>query len=295
MLAEAVWETGSLSVAGRSIDYRRSTCGDGVPIVHIHGFAISGRYLMPTARRLAGRRVNVVPDLPGYGRSERRDRVLGIPELAESLLAVMDCLGIDRAVLVANSMGCSIALEVAHSAPGRVDRLILVSPAGELQSQPLVRGLGRLARDALRERVGMLRLALPDYGRFGPLNALRLFRQLAGYPSQERLMSTPVPTLAVLGGRDPLTAPPARVRDLVRRCPAHLTVALIDDAAHAVNFSHPEELADLIETWLNDEVPNGGHLMDGVRVVIPCGGVVQDSHVAGDGGGCGAVSAGGMP
>ena len=294
MLAEAVWETGSLSVAGRSIDYRRSTCGDGVPIVHIHGFAISGRYLMPTARRLAGRRVNVVPDLPGYGRSERRDRVLGIPELAESLLAVMDCLGIDRAVLVGNSMGCSIALEVAHSAPGRVHRLILVSPAGELQRQPLARALGRLARDALRESVGMLRVALPDYGRFGPLNGLRLFRELAGYPSRERLMTTPVPTLAVLGGRDPLMPPPARVRELVRRCPAHLTVALIDGAAHAVNFSHPEELANLIDTWLDDELTDGRHLVDAVRVVIPRGGVAQksseDAHAGVRGGCAGGVS-----
>ena len=94
--------------------------GSGVPVVHIHGFAISGAYLMPTARVLAGRWVNVVPDLPGYGRSERRDRVLDIPALAGALLAVLDALDIDKAVLVGNSMGCPIGLEVAHEAPERV-------------------------------------------------------------------------------------------------------------------------------------------------------------------------------
>ena len=36
---------------------------------------------------------------------------------------------------------------------------------------------------------------------------------------------------------------PARVREVARLAPEHLTVALIEKAAHAVNFSHPEELA----------------------------------------------------
>ena len=153
-----------------------------MPIVHVHGFAISGEYLMPTARRLAGRWVNVVPDLPGYGRSERRDHVLDIPALAEALLAVLDALDIDQAVLVGNSMGCPVGLEVAHAAPERVHRLVLVSPAGGVQNQPLLRALGQLARDGIRESPRMLPVAVPDYVRFGPLNGLRLFRELTLYP-----------------------------------------------------------------------------------------------------------------
>ena len=51
---------------------------DAVPVVHLHGFAISGAYLMPTARLLAGPRVNVVPDLPGYGRSRLRGAPLDL-------------------------------------------------------------------------------------------------------------------------------------------------------------------------------------------------------------------------
>ena len=56
-----------IQVGGTSVYYRRSTNADGVALVHLHGFAISGAYLMPTARALAARGVNVVPDLPGYG------------------------------------------------------------------------------------------------------------------------------------------------------------------------------------------------------------------------------------
>lgn len=251
---------------------RLSTGGDGLPIVHIHGFAISGEYLLPTARMLAGRRVNVVPDLPGYGRSESRDHVLDIPALAEALVSVLDELDIDRATLVGNSMGCPISLEVAHTAPERVHRLVLVSPAGGVHNQPLARALGQLATDMLRENPRLLRVAFPDYVRFGPLNSLRLFRELTRYPSMERLQGTPVPTLIVLGGRDPLTASPASVREAARLSPEHLTVALIEKGAHALNFSHPEELAGTIELWLADALDDEVRVPGGVRVVIPRGG-----------------------
>ena len=89
----------------------------------------------------------MVPDLPGYGHSQRRDHVLDIPDLAEALVAVLDALDIDKAVLVGNSMGCPVGLEVAHATPERVHRLVLVSPAGGVQNQPLLRALGQLASD----------------------------------------------------------------------------------------------------------------------------------------------------
>ena len=270
MSTEDGWVTERLPVEGRSLYCRRSTEGHGVPAVHIHGFGISGAYLMPTARALAGRRVNVVPDLPGYGRSQRREHVLGIPALAGALLAVLDALDIDKAVLVGNSMGCPIGLEVAHAVPDRVHRLVLVSPAGGEHNQPLRRALGQLATDALRESPRMVPVALPDYLRFGPVNGLRLFRELTLFPSLERLLHTPVPTLAVLGGRDPLMPSPSRVREVGRLASEHLSIALVDPAAHAVNFSHPRELAWAIESWLDGALlADGTRRPAGVRVVQP--------------------------
>ena len=267
-MANDGWVTEHLQVEGRSVHCRRSVGGSGVPLVHIHGFAISGAYLMPTARLLAGRWVNVVPDLPGYGLSERRDHVLDIPALAGALLAVLDALDIEQAVLVGNSMGCPIGLEVAHEAPERVHRLVLVSPAGGVQNQPLPRALGQLALDVARESPRMVPVALPDYLRFGPVNGLRLFHELTLFPSLERLLHTPVPTLAVLGGRDPLMPSPSRVREVGRLAPQHLAVALVERAAHAVNFSHPLELAWAIESWLDGALlADGARLPAGVRVV----------------------------
>ena len=262
------WADLHFRLLGRALHYRRSFGGSGMPIVHIHGFGISGTYLLPTARLLADRWVNVVPDLPGYGHSERPDHVLDIPALAEALIAVLDHLHFDRAVLVGNSMGCPIGLEVANAAPERVHRLALVSPAGGIQNQPLARAVGQLALDAIRESPRMIPVALPDYLRFGPINALRLFRELTRFPSLDRLLHTPVPTLAVLGGRDPLMPPPHRVLDVVRRAPDHVTAVLITRAAHAINFSHPNELAQVISSWLDGgDFKDGSAMLSGVRVV----------------------------
>jgi len=248
------WSEDIITVDGTRLFYRRSLGPDGgVPIVHVHGFGISGSYLMPTARLLAAHSLNVVPDLPGYGRSQRREQTLGIPALADSLLALIDALGFDKVVLVGNSMGCPISLEVAHAAPERVHRVVLVSPAGGVQNQPLPRALRQLVQDMVRESVSMAPVAVPDYLHFGPINALHLFSELTRFPSLERLLETPVPSLAVLGSRDPLMPLPSRVREVVRMAPEHVTVVLIEGAAHAINFSHSGELAHVITSWLDGE------------------------------------------
>jgi pimeloyl-ACP methyl ester carboxylesterase len=89
----------------------------------------------------------------------------------------------------------------------------------------------------------MARVALPDYLHFGSANGLHLFGKLMRFPSLERLLRTPVPTLAVIGARDPLMPPPWRIQEVGRLAPPHLTVAVIEGAAHAMNYSHPGELA----------------------------------------------------
>jgi pimeloyl-ACP methyl ester carboxylesterase len=98
----------------------------------------------------------------------------------------------------------------------------------------------------------MVPVAVPDYVRFGPLNALRVFSQLTRFPSLTRLLHTPVPSLAVIGSRDALMPPPHRVKEVGRLAPEHVSVVVIEGAAHAINFSHPAELANVIGSWLDD-------------------------------------------
>ena len=74
-----------------------------VPLVHVHGFAISGSYLLPTARALAHRATTFVPELPGYGKSASWGHALGIPSLAWVLLEILDALALERVVLVVDA------------------------------------------------------------------------------------------------------------------------------------------------------------------------------------------------
>jgi pimeloyl-ACP methyl ester carboxylesterase len=264
------WSEHTVGIGDRTIFYRRGEGDpDGLPIVHVHGFGISGRYLLPTARLLTPLGPNLVPDLPGYGRSPRPPRTLGIPELSEALLAFLDALGIERAVLLGNSMGCPVILDAAHREPDRVARLVLVAPAGGVHNQPLARAIGQLARDGARESPRMARVAVPDYVGFGPVNSLRLFRALTRYPSLDRLVGAPVPALAVLGSRDPLLPGVSRVMDVASHTPDHVTLVVIVGAAHAVNFSHPGELAHVVRSWLEGREIVDDPDQPGLSRVIP--------------------------
>ena len=251
-MAAAGWHELRVVVHGRPVVVRAGPEVPGsVPLVHVHGFAVSGRYLLPTAAALAHRATTFVPDLPGYGRSAGWGHALGIPSLAWVLLETLDALALDRVVLVGNSMGGPVCLEVAHSAPERVCGVVLASPAGGVHNQPLSRALVQIARDVPRENPRLARVVIPDYLHFGAVNALHLFSELVRFPSLERILRTPVRTLAVIGTRDPLMPPLWRVQEVGRLAPPHLTIAMIDGAAHAMNFSHPGELAHVIGSWLD--------------------------------------------
>ena len=241
-------------VRGRPVFYRESTpAPDARVILHLHGFAISGRYMVPTAELLADEFRTIVPDLPGFGRSIDPDHPLTIPELADSAAGLLDELGIERATVLGNSLGCAVLASFANRHPDRIDRAIMVSPAGGKHSQPLLRAVVQLARDVPREPLSMATVAGPDYLRFGVLPTFALFREMTRFPALARLLEIRARTLVVVGSRDPLMPPVDRFRKGAALMRADATVVFIKDAAHAVNFSHPRELAAIVRQFMDDE------------------------------------------
>ena len=243
-----------VDVDGRRLLYRTNaappSAPDGPTLIHIHGFAISGRYLMPTAWRLAGEYRTYVPDLPGFGRSERPPHPFSIPELADALAGFMDSVGVERATLLGNSLGCPIIGEFIDHFPDRAERVIFVSPAGGLYNQPLPKGLSQLIVDTLREPPGMAKFVVSDYLHYGPVATFNLIKSMLSYPTTERIAKLTMPTLVVLGSRDPFVSE----RWIKRRAVGlpHVTALTIEGAAHAVNFSHPEQLANVVRSWMAD-------------------------------------------
>jgi pimeloyl-ACP methyl ester carboxylesterase len=163
----------------------------------------------------------------------------------------LDTVGVSKAVLLGNSMGCLITIEFAHKYPERIERAILVSPAGGPHNQPLYRAVPQLALDGLRETPRMLPVAVPDYVRFGPISSLRLFHAMVHYPTLERALALELPILAVVGVRDPLVSK-ERMKGFSRQH-RNLTLVFHNRAAHAINFSHPESLARVVRAWLEGQ------------------------------------------
>jgi len=241
-------------VDGIDVFYRESPQPPDAPVMmHLHGFGLSGRYLLTTAERLGDEYHTLVPDLPGFGRSGKQANALDVPDLAHAAARFLDDRGIEKATLVGNSMGCPVILEFAHHHPERLERAILVSPAGGVYNQPLRRAIGQLSRDGGREPAKMARVATPDYLRFGVPSTFKMFRALTQYPSLERLLELRIPTMVVLGDRDPLMPSPARVEEVAKQTDSHILLVKIEGAAHAINFSHPGELAHLIRLFMADQ------------------------------------------
>jgi pimeloyl-ACP methyl ester carboxylesterase len=103
---------------------------DADAVVLIHGLTATHRYWKQNVEALAARRRVIALDLPGFGRSDKPDADYSIDFFVTALFTLLDGLGVARASLVGNSMGGHIAMAAALAAPARVDKLVLVDPAG---------------------------------------------------------------------------------------------------------------------------------------------------------------------
>jgi aminoacrylate hydrolase len=114
--------------------------GNGRPIVCVSGLdgrAALWRSQVPTLAALG----HVVSfDQRGVGRSSPSAIRYSTTQMAEDLLSVLDALGFEAATLVGHGMGSAVALELAITHPGRVDRLVLVAPWPERTESMRVAG-----------------------------------------------------------------------------------------------------------------------------------------------------------
>jgi len=102
---------------------------NALTIVLVHRVAASSRYLVPLAEHLARQAHVYLPDLPGYGLSDRPgDRDLPVPELADAPVAWMDRTGQASPHLIGNSLGCQVIADLAIRHPDRIGRLVFKGP-----------------------------------------------------------------------------------------------------------------------------------------------------------------------
>jgi pimeloyl-ACP methyl ester carboxylesterase len=104
---------------------------NGRTVVLLHGRNFPSSYWAPVIKMLteAGYRV-VVPDQIGFGKSSKPWGELHFDTLARNTIALLDHLHIEKADIVAHSMGGMLGVRITRAYPDRVAHLVLTAPIG---------------------------------------------------------------------------------------------------------------------------------------------------------------------
>jgi pimeloyl-ACP methyl ester carboxylesterase len=102
---------------------------DAPPVILVHGFPESHRTWREIASRLDDRFRLIMPDLRGFGQSDRPEDVTAYAAdtLVADIFALADALGIDRFALVGHDWGGAIAWAAALRGDPRIERLAIVN------------------------------------------------------------------------------------------------------------------------------------------------------------------------
>ena len=242
--------------------------GTGPPTLLLHGIGNYGRYWDLFADAVGGRLMLVAPDARGHGESGRPADGYAPADFTADALAVLDAVGVPRAVVVGHSMGGLHSINLAARHPDRVRALVIVDaspdplPAGAGRAQRLLTGRPERFRDRSEARAYLERTS-PGYPAavyenrlafaFGEEDGELVWR--SDPAALERIMSARTPTEDRWGALSAIACPTVVVRgthsNVLSEEVAHEMVrSLADgrlmelDAGHNVPLDRPRELAD---------------------------------------------------
>jgi pimeloyl-ACP methyl ester carboxylesterase len=203
---------------------------------------------------------------PGKSLADRRMRHRR--QFAEWFTDLLDSLGVERTSIVGCSFGGFLALNQAALTPERVERVVLISPAGTFASQ-----YWRLIY-AMRIRAPVLRLArrltgrkrapsladlggrrLPRDTRWGALMAVTMAESpevsVINAPvfSGAELRAIRAPTLLLIGEHERLYEPHAALKLALGRMPG-LEGAIVPNADHIAAMAQPDDVNERIIRFL---------------------------------------------
>jgi pimeloyl-ACP methyl ester carboxylesterase len=226
--------------------------GEGPPVVLVHGYGVSGTYMLPLARVLGSSFSAFVPDLPGQGRSAALPALASISAIADALGGWIDATGLARPAVVANSMGCQIVTDLAARRPERVGPMVLVGPTIDPARRAARHQLFGALRDSAREPLSLIALAARDHAAVGIRALLSTARLVLADRIEERLPLIEQPTVVVHGGDDPFVgrAWAGRVAMLLPRG----RLVHVAREPHAVHYTRPDLIAAIVRELLVEEV-----------------------------------------
>jgi pimeloyl-ACP methyl ester carboxylesterase len=249
--------------------------GSGTCLLMAHSFLCSGAMWAAQAEALSSsfRVVNV--DLRGHGQSSSAPAGLSLSDLANDHVAVLDHLGIERAVWVGLSIGGMIGMRAALEHPERVGGLVIADSSAA--SEPGIARLRYRAMGAGSKLFGIGTFMKPILKlMFGPTthreqpellaewgermkgvdldSILRMMGPLFGREEVlSRLGEIRVPAL-VLAGEEDRAQPPARSREIADGLP-NAELVLIPEAGHLSALEQPEVVTTVMRDFLAEAFP----------------------------------------
>lgn len=225
--------------------------GDGQPVVLVHGFGVSGAYMLPLAEELAESYSVLIPDLPGQGDSESLDGRITIPRLASALADWVEANELGRPAFVANSMGCQVVTELAVQRPELVGPIVLIGPTIDPAGRAAPRQLLGILRESRNEPLSLIAQAARDDTRAGIRILYSVGRAMLDDRIEDRLPSIEQPTIVIQGADDGFCSRDwaAEVAELLPEG----RLVIVPGEPHAVHYTRPELVAGIVRDLLVEE------------------------------------------
>lgn len=240
----------------------------GHTVLLIHGYPLDRKLWSAQLEGVSGHRL-LAPDLRGTGGSGDAPAPESLAEHADDMIALLDALKVDRAVVVGLSMGGYVALDMAARHRDRLAGLVLIDSRAAADTAE-----GRAARDsaiATVEAEGVVPVvramamklfgsAVPEGVRESilarmrettPATMIATLRAMRDRPDRTELLSTLVglPTLVIVGAEDQIT-PPAVSRSMVEAIPSAELVE-VEGAGHLPPVESPGTVNEALQTFLD--------------------------------------------
>lgn len=246
----------------------------GLPLVLVHGFGDSHRSFDLVLEHLPASIHVVAPTQRGHGVAARPPTGYGLPDLAADLLAFMDSVGLDQAVIAGHSMGSAVALRFAIDHPERTAGLVLAGAASGMKGTPAAREFWETTVSKLTDPVdpGIVRvmteviLAAPVPREFvetmtGEGAKVPAFVWKAVFESRWRLEGdfsdqlgqVKAPVLVVWGDRD-ARYPRSQQDELLSAIPDSRLV-VYPGAGHLLHWEEPERFAADLTAFVEELHP----------------------------------------
>ncbi|QIL82641.1 alpha/beta fold hydrolase [Diaphorobacter sp. HDW4A] len=250
---------------------RFSMLGHGHTVIMLHDADGGHLTFSPSVEALASQGYRAVAvDLPGYGYTPPSEPY-SIKSLAQSCLALIDALQVNKVTLVGHGLGAMVALETAMRDPSHVKRLVLCAGGPPLDDvsrkvwvdtrlTALDEGLSmeqiadrivpmQTGGKAIPEGVRLIRHAMTEVH---PLIYRHALQALPGFQRDVAALSqVSAPTLLIGGAQDVCT-PPDALEALAQVLPDASTITL-PGIGHWPPLESPDDFDGLVMDFLNHQ------------------------------------------